>query len=193
MYPFPPTVTPALREHVDAQTAYLNDISKSVFRSFQQMVDLNIQLAQTLLEESTLASKQVLSTDRQSELASAATARVQPTSDKVRAYQQHITRLVADTQADLARVSEQHVQTTTHTARALADAVSRDATEQTERGLRTQQEAIHKFADPFAHSSNGEDRSQQRSNDRIHENGTGGQPYSQPGQGQDQHSSGAAH
>jgi len=162
MFPFPHEVNPALRSHVDAQTAYLNDISKSFFRSFQQAVDLNIQLAQTLLEESSLASKQVIGTDRHSELLSAATARVQPTSDKLRAYQQHFTRLAADTQADLTRVTEQHVQTTARTARALADEVSRDAAQQTERGLRAQQETIRQFSDPFV---NGGDDTRSSSQD----------------------------
>lgn len=155
MYPFPQNITPAVRTHVDAQTAFLNDMSKSLFKSFQQMCDLNIQLMQTLIEETALASKQVLSADRQTEVLSAATARAQPTSDKLRAYQQHITRLAADAQVDLARVTEQHVQNTTHTARALADEVARDATEQTERSLRAQQESVRQLADPFARARDG--------------------------------------
>jgi len=149
MYPFPSTINPALRSHVDAQTAYLNDISKSFFRSFQQMIDLNIQLTQTMLEETALIGKQVVSADRQSEVLGAAASRAQPASDKLRAYQQHITRLAADTQVELARVTEQHGQTTARTARVLADEVVRDATEQTERGLRAQQETVRQYSDPF--------------------------------------------
>jgi phasin family protein len=155
MFPYPNAVNPAVRTHVDAQTAFLNDMSKSIFRSFQQMIDLNIQLAQTMLEETTLAGKQVLSADRQSELLSAAASRAQPASDKLRAYQQHITRLAADAQVEMARVTEQHVQNTSRTARALADEVARDATEQTERGLRAQQETVRQYADPFARDGNG--------------------------------------
>jgi phasin family protein len=163
MYPFPQTVAPAVKTHVDAQTAFLNDMSKSLFRSFQQMCDLNIQLMQTMIEETTLAGKHMLSADRQTELLSAAAARAQPASDKLRAYQQHITRLAADAQVELARVTEQHVQNTTRTARALADEVARDATEQTERGLRAQQETVRQFSDPFAHVGNGAASSSQSS------------------------------
>jgi phasin family protein len=155
MYPFPQSIAPAVRTHVDAQTAFLNDVSKSIFRSYQQMLNLNIQLVQTLVEETALASKQVLSADRQTDVLNAAASRAQPTSDKLRAYQQHITRLAADTQVDIARVTEQHVQNTTRTARALADEVARDATEQTERGLRAQQETARQFADPFTRPGNG--------------------------------------
>jgi phasin family protein len=189
MYPFPQSINPAVRTHVDAQTAFLNDMSKSLFRSFQQICDLNIQLVQTLMEESALVSKQVLSAERQTELISAAAARAQPTSDKLRAYQQHVTRLAADAQVELSRVTEQHVQNTARTARALADEVARDATEQTERGLRAQQETVRQFADPFARSGNGAASPSQTTGDGAQGGSTGtsagskesGQPHAPAG------------
>jgi phasin family protein len=189
MFPYPHTVNPAVRTHVDAQTAFLNDMSKSIFRSFQQMIDLNIQLAQTMLEETTLAGKQVLSADRQSELLTAAASRAQPASDKLRAYQQHITRLAADAQVEMARVTEQHVQNTSRTARALADEVARDATEQTERGLRAQQETVRQYADPFARDGNGNGAGRQSRGDSGTEgaytgNDGSGRQSIQPGQTQ---------
>lgn len=149
MYPFPQSVTPAVRTHMDAQTAFVNEMSKSLFRSFQQVCELNIQLAQTMLEETTLASQHVLSVDRQSELLGAASARAQPASEKLRAYQQHISRLAADAQVELARVTEQHVQNTTRTARAVVDEVARTSVEEAERGIRSQQEALRTMTDPF--------------------------------------------
>jgi phasin family protein len=140
---------------MDAQTAFLNDMSKSMFRSFQEMCNLNIQLVQTMLEETTTAGQQLLTADRQHELWTAAASRAQPVADKMRAYQQHISRLAADAQVDMARVTEQHVQNTSRTARTLADEVARTTSEETERGLRAQQETVRKFADPFTHSGNG--------------------------------------
>jgi phasin family protein len=149
MYPFAQSVTPAVRTHMDAQMSFVNDISKSFFRSFQQVCDLNIQLAQTMLEETTLAGQQVMSHTRPTEALSAASQRAQPAAEKLRAYQQHVSRVAADTQVELARVTEQHVQETTRTAKALADEVQRAASEETERGMRTQQETMRKFSDPF--------------------------------------------
>jgi phasin family protein len=184
MYPFPPTITPAVRSHMDAQTAFLNEMSKSVFHSFQQMCDLNIQLVQTLVEESTLASQQVLSAERQTEVLAAAAARAQPTTEKLRSYQQHLTRLAADAQVELARVTEQHVQNTSRTARALVDEVARTTAEETERNMRNQQEALRNATDPFARpngaaqqSARGDGEEQQRS----HAAGQGAQPGGQGG------------
>jgi phasin family protein len=150
MFPFSQNVTPAVKTHMDAQMSFMNDLSKSLFNSFQQLCNLNIQLTQTMIEESNLASQQLLTSQRPTETLSAAASRAQPATEKLRAYQQHISRVAADAQVELARVTEQHVQETTRTARALADEVQRVATEETERGLRTQQENMRKFSDPFS-------------------------------------------
>ena len=157
MFPYSQSVTPAVRTHLDAQVSFLNDMSKSLFRSFQQLVELNIQLTQTLLEESTLTGQQLLTADRHTDVIGAAASRAQPATDKLRAYQQHISRVAADAQVELARVTEQHVQETTRTARALADEVARVSSEETERNVRTQQETMRKFSDPFV--PNGSQRS----------------------------------
>jgi phasin family protein len=146
-----------VRTHLDAQTAFMNDMSKSLFQSFQQMCNLNIQLVQTMLEETALASQQILTADRQTEVLSAAASRAQPATEKLRAYQQHISRVAADAQVELARVTEQHVQKTTQTARQLADEVSRNASEETQRGLRQGQDTLERFVDPFK-TGNGQDR-----------------------------------
>lgn len=149
MFPFSQSVTPAVRSHLEAQMAFLNDMSKSVFRSFQQLCDLNIQLTQTMLEETTMTTQHLLTAERQTEVFGAAAARAQPATDKLRAYQQHVSRVAADAQVELARVTEQHVQETSRTARALADEVARVAQEETERNMRNQQETMRKFSDPF--------------------------------------------
>ena len=149
MFPYSQSVTPAVRTHMDAQVSFMNDLSKSMFKSFQQMCDLNIQLAQTMLEETTTATQQLSTHSRPTEAIGAVSARAQPTADKLRAYQQHLSRVAADAQVELARVTEQHVQETTRTAKALADEVQRVATEETERGMRNQQDAMRNFTDPF--------------------------------------------
>jgi len=149
MFLFSQSVTPAVRSHLDAQVAFLNDMSKSVSRSLQNLIDANIQLSQTLLEESNIAGQQLLTTNHPTDAISAAASRAQPAADKLRAYQQHLSRVVADSQVDLARVAEQHVQETSRTARTLADEVARVASEETQNSLRTQQDTLKNFRDPF--------------------------------------------
>ena len=149
MYPFSQSVTPAIRSHLDAQTAFFNDLSKSLSRSFQNLCELNIQLSQTLLEEGSIASQQFLTMDHPGDGVAVAAARAQPSADKLRAYQQHIARVVADAQMDLAQVTEQHSPVTSRTARDLADKVAKVAVEETEKYHQTQKEMINNFRDPF--------------------------------------------
>lgn len=146
---FPQSVAPAVRSHIDAQVAFLNDISKSWTRSFQNIVEANIQLSQTLLEESNLASRRLLTNDHPSEILSTAASRAQPAAEKLRAYQQHISRVVADSQVDLSRVAEQHVAETSRTARTLASEVARVASEETQKSIRTHEDTLKNFRDPF--------------------------------------------
>jgi phasin family protein len=124
-------------------------MSKSWARSIQNIIDANIQLSQTLIEESNIAGQKLITTNHPTEVISAATSRVQPAAEKIRAYQQHLSRVVADSQVDLARVAEQHVQETSRTARTLADEVARVATEETQNSLRTQEDTLKNFRDPF--------------------------------------------
>jgi phasin family protein len=149
MFPFSQSVTPAAKTHLDAQLSFFNDISKSLFRTFQQYSELNIQLAQTLLEESTSTGHQLITANRPTEALAAAASHAQPAAEKLRAYQQHLSRIAADTQVEFSKVAEEHVQETSRTARALADEVARVTTEETEKTIRNQQDAVNKFTDPF--------------------------------------------
>ncbi|WP_036245821.1 TIGR01841 family phasin [Massilia sp. BSC265] len=153
MFLFSKSDTPAVRAHLNAQAAFLNDMSKSLSRSFQEMCQLNIQLGQTMLEESTIVSHQLLTAERPADLMSATATRAQPASEKLRAYQQHLSRVAADSQVDFAKVAEQHVHETSRTARALAEQVANSAAEETDRTIRHQEEVLKNFRDPFAHAN----------------------------------------
>ncbi|MEW6760881.1 MAG: phasin family protein [Pseudomonadota bacterium] len=149
MYPFPQSVNPAVRSHIEAQTAFLNELSQTVSRSFQQVFQLNMQLGQTMLEEATSTAQRMLTVDRPADALSAAASRAQPATDRLRAYQQQLSQLAASTQVDLTRASEQHVQETSRTARALADEVTRVSAEETDKSLRQQEETMKNSRESF--------------------------------------------
>ncbi|MBE3028343.1 granule-associated protein [Janthinobacterium sp. BJB1] len=164
MYPYSRSVTPAAKNHLEAQLAFFNGLSKSLFHSAQQFNDLNMQLAQGLLEESTITSQNLLTVERVEDVFQVAAASGQPAAEQLRKYQQQVSRLAADTQVELANVAEQHVNETSRTAKALAEEVARTASEETEKNVRKQQEAMQRIAEPFqAYHQNGANREQQRS------------------------------
>jgi phasin family protein len=153
MFPFPQSVNPAVQSHLNSQVAFFNDLSKSLTGSFQNICQANLKLGQTMLEETMLAGQRMLTPGSATDVLGAVTSRAQPASDKLRAYQQHLTRLAADVQVDLARVTQQHVEETSRTAHVLADEVTRAATEATDRNVRQQEEALKSFRDPFQQGS----------------------------------------
>jgi phasin family protein len=149
MYPFPQSVNPAVSSHLDAQIAFFNKLSQTMSHSFQQVVQLNMQLSQTMLEEVANAGQCILTTERPTDAMSLAASRAQTANDKLRAYHQQLSRLAASAQVDLTRVTEEHVQETSRTARALADEVTRAAAEETDKSMRQQEETLKNFRDPF--------------------------------------------
>lgn len=149
MFPYSQSVTPAVKSHLDAQMAFFNDMSRSVFRTAQQFNDLNLQMAQTMLEDVTHASCECLTANRPTDMISAAANRAQPATDKMRAYQQHLSRIAADTQVEISKVAGEHVESTSRTAKALADEVARTAQEEAQRAMQQQQSAMDRASDPF--------------------------------------------
>ena len=163
MYPYSRSVTPAAKNHLEAQLAFFNGLSKSLFQSAQQFNDLHMQLAQGLLEEGSITSQNLLTVERVEDAFQVAAAAGQPAAEHLRKYQQQLSRLAADTQVELANVAEQHVNETSRTAKALAEEVARTASEETEKNVRKQQEAMQRIAEPFqSYHQNGANRDQQR-------------------------------
>ncbi|NBV16163.1 phasin family protein [Janthinobacterium sp.] len=167
MYPYSRSVTPAAKNHLEAQLAFFNGLSKSLFHSAQQFNDLNMQLAQGLLEEGSITSQNLLTVERVEDALQVAAAAGQPAAEHLRKYQQQLSRLAADTQVELANVAEQHVNETSRTAKALAEEVARTASEETEKNVRKQQEAMQRIAEPFqSYHQNGANRDQRSAQSR---------------------------
>jgi phasin family protein len=149
MFPFFQPVNPVLRSHLDSQLAFFNDLSTSLSASFQSICEANLKLSRTMLEVSLGAGQRMLAAKNVSDVFGAAASGAQPASDKLRSYQQHVSRLTADAQVDLARVTQQHGEETSRTAHALADEVTRVATEESDRNTRQKEDFLKQFRDPF--------------------------------------------
>ena len=163
MYPYSRSVTPAVKNLLEAQLAFFNSLSKSLFQSVQHFNDLNMQLAQGLLEEATVSSQKLLTVERAEDVFQVAAAVGQPAAEQLRKYQEQVSRLAADTQVELANVAERHVTEASRTAKALAEEVARTASEEAQKNVRKQQEVMQRVAEPFqANHQNGANRDQQR-------------------------------
>lgn len=162
MFYFNQTITPAAKSHLDAQLLFFGDMSKTLFRCIQKISELNLQLAQTFMEETAQAGRELLTAHKPTELLSVSAAQAQPAVEKIRAYQQNLARIAADVQVDWAKCAEEHGQETCRTAKALADEVVKAATEETDKVRQRHQEAMHKLTDPINALGSGEGAVEQR-------------------------------
>lgn len=149
MYPYPQSVDPSLRSHIDAQVAFFNEFSQAMSRSFQQVGQLNMQLMQALCEQAASAGQRWLTAERPAKAMPDAASPAQSATDTLRAYRQHLSQIASATQVDLTQVAERHLPEASRTARALADDVTRAAVEETSKHLRQQEQAVKNFRDPF--------------------------------------------
>lgn len=149
MFPFSQSITPAARSHVQAQVAFFNDLTRSLFQTAQQYSELNLQMAQTVLEDTATTSQALITADKPTEIFSVTAARAQPAADRLRAWQQQLSRIAAESQTKLVRVAGEHAEETARAARELTDEVTRVTSEETERTLRQQQDTMRQLANPL--------------------------------------------
>lgn len=144
-----PSISPAVKSQVDAQFAFFSDLSKKMFESVQKLNELNVQVATTVFQESLTSAKQLLSSTDRNEALSIVAGQAQPTAEKIRAYQQHVHNILAETQANAAQTLESHIPKTVRATEAVVNEVAQKASEETEKATQRQKEAMEKLTTPI--------------------------------------------
>lgn len=153
MFQFQQNQSPAVQDHLRTQFSFLSDMSQKMFDAAQRVNELNIQVAQTIMDESIQTTQQILSAKDPMEAMSIATSQVQPNAEKARAYQQHLNNIAADAQVELTKTVESRVPEATRTAQAVAEEVTRKAAEQTQQTTERQRAAMEKLTTPIKGAS----------------------------------------
>lgn len=142
---FTNSISPALQAHLDAQLNFVTELSRKMFDTALRVNELNMRLAQELLEEVATANHRMLTARRGSEAMSLAASHLQPGSDKLRQYQQKLSHLIADANVEINRTAENHLPEASRTAVAFADELVRKTAEETEKAAQRQREMIDKM------------------------------------------------
>lgn len=107
MFPYDRSVDPVFQSCLDSGFAFMNQLSRTLSTSFQGVCDANVKLGQTMLEQTFSTGQRMLTSTSADDVLGAVAAGAYPASEKLRAYQQHLSALAADTQVDLAHVAQQ--------------------------------------------------------------------------------------
>ncbi|MEC4720900.1 phasin family protein [Noviherbaspirillum sp. CPCC 100848] len=149
MFLFNQSLPPSAKAHLESQFTFMSELSKQLFTSVQRINDLNISIAQSVLQDTLHSTREVASAQNPYEAISIAAGQVQPAAERLRAYQQQLTNIAANTQVDMAKTAEVHVPATSRTATALADEVARRANEEAQKATQRQKATIDKLAAPI--------------------------------------------
>ena len=144
-----PQVSPAMKSQFDAQFSFFSDFSKKMFEGVQKLNELNVQVATTIFDESLSSTKQLLTSTDSNEAISIAASQVQPAAEKVRAYQQHLQNIFAETQASAAHTLESHVPKAVRATEAVVTEVAQKASEETAKATQRQKQAFEKLTTPI--------------------------------------------
>ena len=142
---FTNSISPALQAHLDARLNFVTELSRKMFDTALRVNELNMRLAQELLEEAASANQRILTARGGSEAMSAVASQVQPGTDKLRQYQQKLSHLMADANVEMNRTAETHLPEASRTAVAFADELVRKTAEETAKATQRQREIIDKM------------------------------------------------
>ncbi len=84
----------------------LSGLTTKVFEGFEQLVELNLQVAKTVLSENLDGAKRSLSAKTPQEFLEIQTSLVQPAGEKAAAYARQVYEITSGTQKELAKVAK---------------------------------------------------------------------------------------
>jgi phasin family protein len=118
---------PALRSHLEAQVEFTKEFSQKAFDTLRQLSEMNLKLARQTIEGSLHASREMMNCTDPTQLLQTAMKQVQPATERLRAYQQHLMSLLAGAQADFNQAAEARIPEASRSASAVADEMVRHA------------------------------------------------------------------
>jgi phasin family protein len=189
MSTFNERLQPAAEAHVNAQFSFLDDMARTLLQSFQKISDLNLNLTQSFVEESTRLGRDLAAADKPTAVLSATAAQAAPAGERLRQYKDNLARISAEAQAELSRCAERHVPETSRTAQTLAEEFMKAGAEESQKAQQAmlrQQEALQREAQRMA--QNAAD-AQRRTGEALRANPASGSAADEPEEAQQQSAS----
>lgn len=107
MHPISLSVAPALRGQLVAQMSFIDDVSRSMFRSVEQLTGVNMRALRAMLDDASTMHPHEWPPFR-ADLAAPSEAAGGPAIDRLGAYHQQISRITVESKNDLERINLAH-------------------------------------------------------------------------------------
>ncbi len=142
MFNFSEQFSAATRTSIDANLAIMSALTNQVLANTKKLVELNMTLTETSLEESSAAARQLISAKDAQEFFSLASAHAQPNADKALAYARHLASITSEAQAEFTKTTETLVADTNRKVVKFVDEVSVNAPAGSENAIALLKSAI---------------------------------------------------
>lgn len=127
MFAIPEQFSAASKANLEAQLALFAALTNKTFESVEKVVDLNLNVAKSSLEESNAAAKQLLTVKDPQEWLSLAAAQAQPNAEKALAYGRHLASIASGVQAEFGKAAEAQIAETSRKVLELVEEVTKNA------------------------------------------------------------------
>jgi phasin family protein len=127
MFAIPEQFSAASKANFEAQLSLISALTNKAFEGVEKIVDLNLNVAKTSLEESSSAAKQFLAAKDAQEWLSLAAAQAQPNAEKAMAYGRHLASIASGVQAEFTKAAEAQIAETSRKVVELVEEVSKNA------------------------------------------------------------------
>lgn len=118
---------PALRSHLESQVDFFNEFSQKAFDTARQLSEMNLKLARQTIEGSIHASRELIGCNDPVQYTQTAMKQLQPATERIRAWQEQLLRVLAGAQAEFTHAAEARLPEASRSAGAVADELVRHA------------------------------------------------------------------
>lgn len=127
MFTIPERLSSVTKENLAAHIAMISELTAKTFESVEKIVDLNMNIARNSLEESTDATKQLLSAKDPQEFFTLTTAQGKINAEKTFAYGRRLVNIASTTQAEFQKMAEKQVAETNRKVLFLIEEATKNA------------------------------------------------------------------
>ena len=120
----------------------LANLTNKAFEGVEKLVELNIQVAKTALNENVESAKQVMSARDAQQLMALQAGMVQPLAEKIMAYSRHLYNIANDTQAAFTKASDSELQQGSKKLQSMVEELTKSAPAGSEAAVQAIKQAV---------------------------------------------------
>ncbi len=117
----------ATRSQMETMLEMMTSMSTKIFESVEKIVELNMTLAKTSIEESTAAAQQLMSAKDPQSFFALTASQTQPNAEKALAYARHLAAITSGLQGEFTKATEAQITENNRKVVALVEEVSKNA------------------------------------------------------------------